>query len=178
MAIGMVVVSPASRGTVKLSSSNPFDAPVIDPGFLTSPIDKLIMREAVKGALRFVNASTFTDYIVAPVAGLSDTPTDAEIDQYIVANTGTIWHPVGTASMSRKGASNGVVDPDLRVKKVSGLRVVDASVLVSVSVDSEAVRVAMTDLIFFQPFVPSAHPMAAVYVLAERASDLIKATYN
>lgn len=135
----MVVVSPASRGTVKLSSSNPFDAPIIDPGFYTSGIDKLVMREAVKGALRFLNASSFTDYIVAPVAGLSDNPTDAEIDQYIVANTGTIWHPVGTASMSPKGAATGVVDPDLRVKKVSGLRVVDASVLVSVNIDTDAI---------------------------------------
>jgi choline dehydrogenase-like flavoprotein len=57
--------------------------------------------------------------------------TDEEIDQVIREIAVTAWHPISTAAMSPKGASWGVVDPDLRVKGVSGLRVIDASIMVS-----------------------------------------------
>lgn len=89
------------------------------------------MREAVKSAMKFLTAPAWSDYIIGPVGGVENATTDAALDKYIQANTGTIFHPVGTASMSPKGAKNGVVDPDLTVKLVNGLRVVDASVLVS-----------------------------------------------
>jgi choline dehydrogenase-like flavoprotein len=72
---------------------------------------------------------------MAPFDGLNNTTmagTDEELDEYVRANSATIFHPVGTAAMSPKGAEWGVVDPDLKVKGVKGLRVVDASVLVSV----------------------------------------------
>ncbi|RDB17144.1 Pyranose dehydrogenase 1 [Hypsizygus marmoreus] len=154
--IGTVVAQPSSRGTVKLRSSNPFDAPLIDPALLKSDFDKAAMREAVRSALKFFSAPAWQDYIVAPI-GISANSTDAEIDAYNSVATNTIFHPVGTASMSPKNAKNGVVDPDLRVKKVKGLRVVDVSVL---------------------PFVPSAHTLAPAYVIGERASDLIKAMYS
>ena len=71
-----------------------------------------------------------TDYIISPVGDLASTNTDAEIDAYVAAHALTIYHPVGTAQMSARGAKHGVVDPDLLVKKVSGLRIVDASVFV------------------------------------------------
>jgi choline dehydrogenase-like flavoprotein len=70
----------------------------------------------------------WSDYIIS----LVDTATtDAELNLFIQNNAITVSHGVGTAAMSPKGADYGVVDPDLRVKKVTGLRVVDASVLVS-----------------------------------------------
>ncbi|RDB16258.1 Pyranose dehydrogenase 1 [Hypsizygus marmoreus] len=150
-----IVVSPSSRGSVKLGSSNPFDAPLIDPGLLKTSFDKLAMREAIKAAMRFADAPVWTDYIVGAV-GFGESDTDAELDAYVAANAGTLFHPVGTASMSKKNAAGGVVDPDLKLKKVVGVRVVDASVL---------------------PYVPSAHTVAPVYAVAERAADLIKASY-
>lgn len=88
------------------------------------------MRQAVKTAKIFMAAPAWAGYVIGPSPALANTTTDAEIDAYVAANAGTIFHPVGTSSMSPKGASTGVVDPDLRVKKVTGLRVVDASVMV------------------------------------------------
>jgi choline dehydrogenase-like flavoprotein len=62
---------------------------------------------------------------------VNHTSTDAEIDDFIRESGGSVFHPAGTASMSPKGATWGVVDPNLNVKGLSGLRVVDLSVAVS-----------------------------------------------
>lgn len=89
------------------------------------------MREAVKSAKRFVAASVWNDFIIGPAGDYALANTDDEIDAYARNTTTTTWHPAGSAAMSRCGAQTGVVDADLRVKGVQGLRVVDASVLVS-----------------------------------------------
>ncbi|RDB27758.1 Pyranose dehydrogenase 1 [Hypsizygus marmoreus] len=152
-----IVVSPSSRGSVTLRSKNPFDSPVIDPGLLKTNFDKLVMREAVKGVTKFVSAPAWSGYVIGPAGAFADATNDTALDAYIANNSGTLFHPVGTASFSAKGAKTGVTDPDLTVKKVAGLRVVDVSVL---------------------PYVPSAHTQAAAYAIGERASDLIKKAYK
>ncbi|KAG5643347.1 hypothetical protein DXG03_001068 [Asterophora parasitica] len=153
MVIGTVVLTPLSRGTVLINSNNPFDRPSVDPNLMDSTFDLFVMREAIRSARRFAKAPAFSDYVLR----LEDTAvTDSELDQFIRGTAITVSHTVGTASMSPKGADYGVVDPDLRVKKVLGLRVVDSSVI---------------------PLVPAAHTQAATYVVAERASDLIKAAW-
>ncbi|KAJ7159783.1 aryl-alcohol-oxidase from pleurotus Eryingii [Mycena filopes] len=149
------VVSPTARGSVTLASNDPFAAPIINPNLLGTAGDLTIMREAVKSALRFAAGPAWTDYIIAPVS-VDSTMTDAQLDDFIKANTGTVFHPVGTASMSPKGASWGVVDPDLLVKGLTGLRIVDMSVA---------------------PFIPSAHTQAAAYFIGERGADLIKQSW-
>lgn len=111
-----------------LNSSNPFDPPNINPNFLATEYDMFTMREAIRAARRFTAAPAWADYIIS--ATFNGT-TDAELDQYIRSNAGSIFHPVGTAAMSHKGAKYGVVDPDLKVKGTFGIRIVDASVLVS-----------------------------------------------
>ncbi|KAF8893631.1 hypothetical protein BD779DRAFT_1669891 [Infundibulicybe gibba] len=152
------VVSPTSRGSVRLHSNDPFAAPLIDPGLLRTGFDKMAMRHAVRNSVKFISSPPFSDYILPGATGvLADPSDDAEVDKYVADGATTIFHPTGTAGMSKRDAEYGVVDPDLCVKKVAGLRVVDASIL---------------------PFIPSAHPQAAVYVIAERASDLIKATHE
>ncbi|KAG6866544.1 hypothetical protein C0991_002029 [Blastosporella zonata] len=151
-----VVVQPTSRGSVTLNSSDPFAAPLVDPALLATEFDRVVMRTALKRALEFVSTSPWSGYIIGPIAGLENAKTDAEMDTYLSGMSQTIFHPVGTARMTAKDAKDGVVDPDLRVKGIIGLRVVDASVF---------------------SFIPSAHPQAAVYVFAERASDLIKAAH-
>jgi choline dehydrogenase-like flavoprotein len=118
-------------GSITLASNNPFEAPNIDPGLLNSEFDVFTMRQAVRSAQRFLSAKAWADYVLAPFGDLANVTSDAELDKYIRANTATIFHPVGTAAMSPKGAKWGVVDPDLRVKGTMGLRVVDASVLVN-----------------------------------------------
>ncbi|KAF5381665.1 hypothetical protein D9615_005467 [Tricholomella constricta] len=153
MTLASIVLTPESRGNVTLKSSDPFDDPLFNPGLLDSDFDKFALREAVKSAVRFLAAPAWKDYVIGPAGALQNKATDEELDQYVLESAMPGMHAVGTASMSAENATHGVVDPDLRVKGASGLRVVDASVM---------------------PFVPSAHPQAAIYMIAERASDLIK----
>lgn len=94
------------------------------------------MRQSVRSAVEFIAAPEWADYVLAPTnTALVGNAPDVDIDAYITANTVTIFHPVGTAKMSPNGASHGVVDPDLTVKKVTGLRIVDASIMVCLRMD-------------------------------------------
>ncbi|KAJ7743768.1 alcohol oxidase [Mycena metata] len=154
--IGAAVVSPTSRGSVTLSSNDLFAPPVINPNLLGTDTDLSIMREAVKSALRFVAGPAWSNYIIAPVS-VNSSMTDAQLDDFIRENTGTVFHPAGTASISAKGASYGVVDPDLTVKGLRGLRIVDLSVV---------------------PFIPAGHTQAGTYFIAERGADLIKQSWS
>lgn len=160
-----------------MQSNNPFDPPLINPALLESDVDKSIMREAVRNSLAFFAAPVWKGYIINALAGLNATSSDAQIDAYNAASVMTIFHPTGTAMMTPKHAKNGVVDPDLKVKKVVGLRVVDASVLVRFC-SLHGFTMFLKLCLFFQPYVPSGHPTAVIYVFAERASDLIKASYR
>ncbi len=101
-----------------LNTSDPFTAPLIDPGFYISDIDFKIMMFGIRSIQRFLTAPAWKDYIIEPVAGLNNTTanTDADLAGYIKANTISIYHPTGTSSMSPVGEKWGVVDPDLRVK--------------------------------------------------------------
>lgn len=114
-----------------LNSSDPFTFPIIDPAFLTTDFDAFAMLSAVRAARRFVTATPWSDFIVAPYGDVSTAETDEEIVAAVRKNIVTIWHPTRTARMSPADAAWGVVDPHLRVKGVHGLRVVDASVIVS-----------------------------------------------
>lgn len=90
------------------------------------------MRESVKTIKRFVAAPAFSDYVIGPFGTpFSTATTDAQIEDYVRGLTTTIFHPVGTAAMSSKLSKSGVVNPDLTVKGIEGLRIVDASVFVS-----------------------------------------------
>jgi choline dehydrogenase-like flavoprotein len=144
LSISTIMLTPGSdsRGSVKLNtttttgtgpSTDPFAPPIIDAGLLLSPTDVPLMREAVKRILRFASASAWDGYITAPASSAQPVlaSSDAEIDAFIRQNTRSAYHVVGTSGMSRKGAPTGVTDPDLKVKGVEGVRVVDASVLVS-----------------------------------------------
>ncbi|KAJ7187798.1 aryl-alcohol oxidase precursor [Mycena filopes] len=156
LSIVPAVVSPAARGSITLTTSDLLASPLINPNLLGSEIDLFVMREAVKSAFRFASAPAWNGYVISPF-DLQFNSTDDEIDDFIRANGGTVYHPAGSASMSPKGASWGVVDPDLSVKGLSGLRVVDLSIV---------------------PFIPAAHTQAAAYVIGERASDLIKQAWS
>ena len=117
-------------GSITLASTNPFDQPNIDPALLNSDFDIFTMREGIKAALRFVAAPAWKDYVIEPYSALAEAKTDAQIEEYARNNSGTVFHPFSTASMSPKGCSYGVVNPDFTVKNTIGLRIVDASVLV------------------------------------------------
>ena len=87
---------------------------------------------ALRQAFRFLTAPTWKDIVIGPIFNLTADSTDAEFESYIMNNTGTVFHPVGTAAMSSKDSKFGVVNPDLLVKDVLGLRIADASIFVRI----------------------------------------------
>ncbi|KAK0460486.1 alcohol oxidase [Desarmillaria tabescens] len=143
--ITTVVLCPLSRGSVSINSTNPLQPPLINPNYLAHQQDLATMQHAITRAQKFLTAPVWEDYIL----GIATNTTEDDIRNSV----GSIFHPIGTASMSPPDADWGVVDPDLKLKGVRGVRVVDASVL---------------------PFLPAAHTQVAVYVIAERAADLIR----
>ncbi|KAK0192534.1 aryl-alcohol-oxidase from pleurotus Eryingii [Armillaria mellea] len=153
LTVNTVVLNPVSNGTVTLASTDPFDFPMIDPGFLTSPLDIYVMVSAVKGVRQFIQASPWDDYVIERYGELGEAETDEEIEAAIRNNAISIWHPSCTARMSAYNATDGVVNPDLTVKGVSGLRIVDASVF---------------------PKIPAAHLVGPVYIVAEKGAQLIR----
>jgi choline dehydrogenase-like flavoprotein len=132
-----------------------------------------ILREAIRSARRFVKAPVWQGYINLP----PDVPeTDDDLNKLITSKASNLHHPVGTAAMSAADASYGVLNPDLRVKGVAGLRVVDSSAFVS------PLRVALLHICpingFIQPYIPCAHTMVATYIFGERGADLIKQAWS
>lgn len=115
-----------------LASSDPFDNPIINPALLESPFDIYVMVEAIKSAKRFVEAPAWKGYIIQALGALNST-IDEDLAEYARNSASTVFHPVRTARMTSYSNQDGVVNPDLLVKGSSGLRIVDASVLVSLS---------------------------------------------
>ncbi|KAJ6549907.1 aryl-alcohol-oxidase from pleurotus Eryingii, partial [Mycena capillaripes] len=151
------LVTPTSRGSIKLNTTDPFDQPLIEFGSLMTDFDITALREGLKTALKFMGAHAWQGYVLEPLTNITDTTSNADLDAFARQNASPNGHITGTASMSSRGAEYGVVDPDLLVKGVKHLRVVDASVM---------------------PYVPAANTHVPVYIFAERASDLIKAKWE
>ncbi|KAJ7073980.1 aryl-alcohol oxidase [Mycena amicta] len=149
---GIAILTPASRGSITINSSDPFAPPVIDTGFFQDDFDIFTLKEGLKRARLFFAAPNWQNVIIGPTEDF-DNMTATELDTFIRSAVIPSLHLVGSASMTARDASYGVVDPDLLVKGIDGLRIVDASVI---------------------PLIPSAHTQAATYAFAERGADLIK----
>jgi len=97
---------------------------------LTSDFDLLAMRVAVGMVQRFVAAPAWKGYILGPSGGLADVKNESDLDGLIRQQTIAGAHIVGTAAMSATNANYGVVNPDLRIKGATSLRIIDTSVFV------------------------------------------------
>jgi choline dehydrogenase-like flavoprotein len=119
------VLRPHSRGTVRLASTDPSAAPLIDPAFLSDVRDLETLRKGARMMAEIMAAPALNRFRGAELypAGSSD----AELDAAIRARADTIYHPVGTCRMGTD--QRAVVDPHLRLNGIEGLRVVDASVM-------------------------------------------------
>ena len=100
-------------------------------GYLQSAYDVLAVKESVRIAKRFFSGPQWSGLITNATSPDPNTLSDDEWSTFIRNDIATGLHAVGTAAMLKSGAKGGVVDPDLRVKGISGLRIVDASVIVS-----------------------------------------------
>jgi len=147
----VVVLHESSRGWVALRSANPLDPPRVQLNLFSDPSDFEIARRGIRTARKIFATRPQADIIAHETRPGPAVQSDAEIDAYVRETSQVTQHPVGTCSMGV--GADAVVDPQLRVRGVEGLRVVDASIM---------------------PTVPGANTNAAVVMIAERASDLIR----
>jgi choline dehydrogenase len=120
---------PESRGRIGLKSGDPLADPAIFANYLSSEEDRRAMREGVK-MMRDVGAQAALDpYRGGEHAPGADVRTDAEIDAWVRRTAETIYHPVGACRMGAAGDPMAVVDAELKVQGIDGLRVIDASVM-------------------------------------------------
>lgn len=144
------VSRPASRGEIRLASRDPLDRPRINFNYLCEPEDLRCSIAGVRWNLNILYAHAFDDIRGEEVAPGCNMRSDAELEAFIRRSASTTWHPVGTCRMGKDDMA--VVDANLRVHGVEGLRVVDASVM---------------------PVITSGNTNAPVIMIAEKSADLI-----
>lgn len=143
---------PESRGTVKLASADPLDRPIIDFNYFSAEDDLRCAVVGVRWNLKILYGKAFDDIRGQEVAPGISNRSDAELENFVRRTASTTWHPTGTCKMGQDDMA--VVDAQLRVHGVEGLRVVDASIM---------------------PAVVSGNTNAPVMMIAEKAADLILA---
>ncbi len=142
---------PESRGRIELASTDPSKHPLIYANYLATEYDLKMMLEGVKISRQIFSAEAFDPYRGDEIFPGAAKQSDADIIEFIRAKAETIYHPVGTCKMGDDPMA--VVDQDLKVRGVDGLRVIDASVM---------------------PTLVSGNTNAPTIAIAERASDLIR----
>lgn len=138
------VLRPHSRGSVRLQSRDPLDAPLIDPAFLSDDRDTALMVDGAKKLRTIMQAPALQSYRGKEIY-TADIQTDAQWEGYIRERADTIYHPVGTCKMGAAHDPMAVLDAQLRVKGIPGLRVIDASAmptLVSGNTNAPTIMVA------------------------------------
>jgi len=149
--VGELNLLPTSRGSVRLASPNPLDDPLIDPNYFSTEADRVVLRQAMRHTLRAFETAEGQEIVDHEIvskgaATVTSKSSDEELDARIKGTAATWFHPAGSAAMGK------VVDNELRVLGVEGLRVCDTSVF---------------------PCPIGAHYQVATYALAEQAADLI-----
>lgn len=144
------VLRPKSRGSVGLSSADPMAPPRIDPQFLSDPEDLAVLMKGARKTRQLMQTEPLAGYIYKELF-IKEEPDDAALEQHIRSRSDTIYHPVGTCKMGQDDMA--VVDPELKVRGLEGLRVVDASVM---------------------PRLIGGNTNAPTIMIAEKAADMIR----
>ena len=154
LTIGAVVLQPASAGSVRLRSADPLAPALIDPAYLSDRggEDLGVLLEGTRLARRLLRSRALAPHVREELVPGDGAESDEELARAARERAQTLYHPVGTCRMGAGGAA--VVDAELRVHGIEGLRVVDASVL---------------------PRIPRGHTNWPTVAVAEKAADLIRA---
>lgn len=154
---GMTVASwqqrPESKGYVRARSSDPFDMPIIQPNYLGEEIDRRVLLGAMKLARKLMHSEPLKPYIDYEAFPGVDVQTDDELLAAATQRGTTTFHPMGTSKMGPSTDPMAVVDDQLQVHGLEGLRVIDASIM---------------------PTMLSANLNAATMMIAEKGSDMIR----
>ncbi|MXP25823.1 choline dehydrogenase [Altererythrobacter indicus] len=147
----VILLHPQSRGWVRLKSADPHDLPAIQFNLFDNEADCATARAGIRMARTIYATEPQASLVKQETLPGADCTSDDDLDAHIRATAGVTQHPVGTCAMGI--ASNSVVDPELRVIGIEGLRVVDASIM---------------------PDVPGANTNGPTIMIAEKASDIIR----
>ena len=151
LTIGPCQMRPESRGTIHLKSADPFAPPAIRPNFLADELDRRTLVAGLKIARAITAAPALRDFIVAEDVPGATCTSDHELLDYARRTGATLYHPVGTCKMGADPMA--VVDEELRVRGIGGLRVVDAAIM---------------------PRLTSGNTNAPVIMIAEKTADMIR----
>ena len=145
-----------SRGTVRLRSSDYRDRARVDPRYFTDPDghDERVMTFGIRLARQIVSQSPMAQWAGAELAPGPDAQSDDELVDYMHKTHNTVYHPACTAKMGPDSDPMAVVDPQLRVRGVSGLRIADGSIL---------------------PFLPAINPCITTMMIGEKCAELVAA---
>jgi choline dehydrogenase len=147
-----ILSQPQSRGTVTLASSDPADLAIVDPRYLSRDQDLAVLEHGIRYARELAHTGPFAGLRGKELAPGAEVTSSEGIRAYIRKAAGTVWHPAGTCKMGDDPEA--VVDDQLRVRGIEGLRIADASIM---------------------PRLVNGNPNAAVMMIAERAADLCRA---
>jgi choline dehydrogenase-like flavoprotein len=142
---------PRSRGTVRLKSADPREAPLIDPNYWADPYDRRMSLEGLKLAREIMRQDALKPFILAERIPGPGCASDEALFNYACASAKTDHHPAGACAIGT--GKMAVVSPELKIHGIEGLRVCDSSVM---------------------PYVISSNTNAATIMIAEKASDLIR----
>lgn len=148
--LGAGLMTPHSRGTLRLSSADPSSPPLIDPDYLADPRDRQALEEGLRIARRIGRAPAMAAWPSTEALPGPAIP-DTALGDHLRAGVSTYFHYAGTCRLGTDQLA--VVDPELRVHGITGLRIADASII---------------------PAVPTANTNATVLAIAERAAELVR----
>ncbi len=149
------VVQPKSRGTIRLASADPADLPLVNPNYLGDPADTERLVDGVELARKIFATEPLSDFVKQELAPGPDCSGREAIKGFVTAAADSYHHQSGSCKMGSDDMA--VVDPQLKVRGVEGLRIADASVM---------------------PVVPSGNCHAAIVMIAERLSDMLKKDHD
>ena len=152
MTLGFYHLRPNSRGFVRAKSRDPFADPAIQPNYLADERDRQVVVAGVRQTRRLLHTAPLMAYHERDEAPPADAVSDSDLLAFARQRGGTAWHLMGTCRMGPRERADSVVDHELKVIGIEGLRVVDASIM---------------------PAMPSGNTGVPTMMIAEKAADMI-----